>query len=146
MRIPTPQPGLVIRYAYLWRDDHSRGLEEGHKERPCAVVLAVRQSEGTTRVVVVPVTHRQPAEGTGAIPVPPTTAKRLGLDEIPQWIVTREVNVFTWPGPDIRPVPGSDPSSIAYGHLPHALGLQVIAAVRDHVRQRSGVSVERDEH
>jgi hypothetical protein len=31
---------MVIRYAYLWRAEHERGIEEGAKDRPCAVPLA----------------------------------------------------------------------------------------------------------
>jgi hypothetical protein len=36
---PSPRPGLVIRYAYLWQAKYRRGPEEGAKDRPCAVVL-----------------------------------------------------------------------------------------------------------
>lgn len=39
MPLPRPEPGLVVSYAYLWRHEHNRGLEEGLKVRPCAVVL-----------------------------------------------------------------------------------------------------------
>jgi hypothetical protein len=143
--IPEPETGLVIRYAYLWRDEQQRGLEEGQKDRPCAVVLAVERAEGAKRVIVAAITHTPPLAGTGAIAVPPFTAKRLGLDDLPQWIVTHEVNVFTWPGPDIRRAPGSDPPSIAYGHLPHGLTSQLLAKVRENVRQKNSVTVERDE-
>ena len=37
---PAPEPGLIIRYAYLWRSEAFQGEEEGRKDRPCAVVLA----------------------------------------------------------------------------------------------------------
>jgi hypothetical protein len=143
--VPDPQPGLVIRYAYLWRDEHRRGLEEGRKDRPCAIVLAVEQAEGAKRVVVAAITHTPPQAGTSAIAVPPLTSKRLGLDDAPKWIVTQEFNIFTWPGPDIRPAPGSNPPSIAYGQLPHALTTQLINQAREHVRHRTSVAVERDE-
>lgn len=32
-----------------------------------------------------------------------------------------EWNEFTWPGPDLRPAPGSGEDSIAYGVLPPGL-------------------------
>jgi hypothetical protein len=32
-------------------------------------------------------------------------------------VVLDEVNRFVWPGPDLRPVPGSDPPDIVYGTL-----------------------------
>jgi hypothetical protein len=38
--LPTPEPGLVIPYAYLWRHEYNRGLEEGRKTRPSVIVLA----------------------------------------------------------------------------------------------------------
>ena len=46
MSLPTPRPGLVIRYAYLWADEHRRGAEEGLKDRPCAIVAANQVIEG----------------------------------------------------------------------------------------------------
>jgi len=36
--LPTPRPGLVIRYSYLWAREHDQGREEGVKDRPCAVL------------------------------------------------------------------------------------------------------------
>jgi hypothetical protein len=39
MPLPTPEPGLVVGYAYLWQDEFDRGQEEGTKDRPCAIVL-----------------------------------------------------------------------------------------------------------
>ena len=33
MPIPTPEPGLVISYAYLWDHEAQSGLEEGRKDR-----------------------------------------------------------------------------------------------------------------
>ena len=55
--LAPPQPGSVIRYAYLWADENSRGREEGEKDRP-AVVLAVspKPDEGTSEVLVLAVT------------------------------------------------------------------------------------------
>jgi hypothetical protein len=41
LAFPDPIAGMVIRYAYLWRSEYERGLEEGLKDRPCAVLLAV---------------------------------------------------------------------------------------------------------
>ncbi|MGH8294414.1 MAG: hypothetical protein ACRETZ_02760 [Steroidobacteraceae bacterium] len=41
MSFPDPRPGLVIRYAYLWKREHDAGREEGSKGRPCAIVLSI---------------------------------------------------------------------------------------------------------
>lgn len=120
MDIPQPVPGLVIRYAYLWVDEHAAGQEEGRKDRPVAVVLAVTSAPGITRVVVAPITHTPPS-GQDAVEIPPDTKRRLGLDDDRSWVVLEEVNIFSWPGPDIRPVPGKDPATVAYGLLPASL-------------------------
>jgi len=45
---PTPKPGLVIRYSYLWHRESLIGQEEGAKERPCAVVLALQDDADRT--------------------------------------------------------------------------------------------------
>jgi hypothetical protein len=61
MAFPEPQPGLVISYAYLWHHEHRAGREEGVKDRPCVVILAVQSAaDGTTMVRVAPVTHSPP--------------------------------------------------------------------------------------
>jgi hypothetical protein len=38
------------------------------------------------------------------VEVPLRVARHLGLDEERSWIVTTELNVFVWPGPDLRPI------------------------------------------
>ena len=48
MPFPTPQPGLVIHYAYLWHADHLKGQEEGVKDRPCVIMLAAEVVDGET--------------------------------------------------------------------------------------------------
>jgi len=39
MALPVPQPGQVIRYAYLWWNEARIGREDGTKDRPCGIVL-----------------------------------------------------------------------------------------------------------
>ena len=118
MAFPTPIAGMVIRYAYLWRSEHARGLEEGSKDRPCAVLLAVTDEAGDRNVVVLPVTHAPPRDLTLAVEIPAATKRRLGLDAERAWIVIAEANRFTWPGPDLRPMKSGDASTVVYGELP----------------------------
>ena len=125
MALPTPVPGLVIRYAYLWRAEHLRGLEEGLKDRPCAVVLVVEDEDGRPTVTVVPVTHSPPYNASDAIEIPPATKRRLGLGDDRSWIVVSEANVFGWPGPDIRPAVSGRFETVAYGMLPANLFREV---------------------
>jgi hypothetical protein len=118
---PAPKAGMVIRYAYLWRDEHARGLEEGAKDRPCAVLLAVTGEGGDRKVVVLPVTHTPPRDPRHAVEIPGATKRRLGLDDDRSWIVITEANRFTWPGPDLRPMRPGDAGSVVFGELPGGL-------------------------
>lgn len=127
MSWPEPRPGLVIRYAYLWRREADAGRDEGVKDRPCAVVIAIKNDAGETTVYVTPVTHTPPTAPEDAVELPSRTKARLGLDDQRSWIMVTEGNRFLWPGPDLRFVPGEGPESIAYGMLPPA----VFSAVRE---------------
>jgi hypothetical protein len=118
---PTPLPGLVVRYSYLWRSEYLRGQEEGVKDRPCAVLLTVADDAGEQKVIVLPITHTPPSDPADAVEIPAATKRRLGLDNAASWIVLTEANRFTWPGPDLRPAVPGDPTSVAYGVLPRAL-------------------------
>lgn len=118
MTWPSPQPGLVIRYSYLWDREAQAGREEGAKDRPCAVVLARQDEDGTTRVYVLPITHTAPTQPADALEIPATVKARLGLDGERSWVVVTEANSFVWPGPDLRFLHGKGPESAAYGFLP----------------------------
>jgi hypothetical protein len=118
---PVPQPGLVVRYSYLWESEAREGREEGVKERPCAIILATHDQEGELRVQVLPVTHAQPADPSTAVEIPRAVKIRLGLDSERSWVVVTELNEFIWPGPDLRPAVSGDLASVAYGFLPPGL-------------------------
>lgn len=118
MSLPAPEPGLVIRYSYLWLREQSQGREEGSKDRPCAIVLAVQDRDGASQVLVVPVTHTPPESPETALEVPAAIKRHLGFDAEHSWIVLSESNLFEWPGPDLRRVGNRDDSSVAYGFLP----------------------------
>jgi mRNA-degrading endonuclease toxin of MazEF toxin-antitoxin module len=115
---PEPEAGLVIRYSYLWGSEFDAGGEEGVKDRPCAVIVALRQIDGTDSVLVVPITHSPPTDTASAVEIPLAIKKRLKLDAERSWVVLTESNTFTWPGPDLRPISGRADHSIAYGQLP----------------------------
>lgn len=111
-------PGLVIRYAYLWRAEHLRGQEEGLKDRPCAIVLAATEDDARLMVTVVPVTHSPPVDTNDGVEIPAATKRRLGMDSERSWIVVTEANTFAWPGPDLRPLISDKPETLAFGLLP----------------------------
>jgi hypothetical protein len=144
---PKPANGLVIRYSYLWLEQHRRGMEEGGKDRPCAIILTVTAKDGDPVVTVLPVTHTPPAAGQAhlSIEIPFATKRRLGLDEARSWIVLSEANRFVWPGPDLRPTRTGDASSVAYGLLPAAFYNKVRLAFIDVIRSGAMTSVRRTE-
>ncbi len=124
MTIPNPEPGLVISYAYLWQTEHEDGREEGMKDRPCVIIMAVRDEGGKRVVTVAPVTHSTPARPEEAVEIPPQTKQRLGLDESRSWVVVSKGNEFVWPGPDLRALP-QDTSRFDYGLVPPGLFRQI---------------------
>jgi hypothetical protein len=94
---------------------------------------------------VLPVTRSPPDEENEAVAIPVAVKRRLGLDEGPSWIVVSEVNVFTWPGPDLRFVPGKGLQSAAYGFLPPGLFNVVRDRFLERARRRKAGLVPRTE-
>jgi hypothetical protein len=127
MAIPTPEPGLIISYAYVWDHEAQSGQEEGLKDRPCVIALAVeRQQDGETLVTVLPVTHRPPKDPTAAVEIPHAVKKHLGLDDDRSWVVVSEGDQFVWPGYDLRKVRSAD--RYDYGYLPPRFFKEILAA------------------
>lgn len=119
MDIPErPTAGQVIRYAFLWRDEADDGREEARKDRPAAVIVAIPKDD-RTQVIVAPITHSPPDDPAAAIELPADVKRQLGLDDATSWLRADELNRFTWPGYDLRPVPGQN--TVVYGKLPPGL-------------------------
>lgn len=121
MTWPAPQLGLVIRYAYLWTREAQAGREEGVKDRPCVIVLAIDTAQDRKRVIVLPITHAAPRSPDEGVELPPAVKTRLGLDHERSWIIVSEGNDFIWPGPDLRALAGEGLESVACGFLPPRL-------------------------
>ncbi|HEX8621508.1 MAG TPA: hypothetical protein VF718_06005 [Allosphingosinicella sp.] len=120
-----PKPTDVLSYVYLWHREAEAGADEGKKERPVVVVVAIDRQQHGTQVLVVPVTTRPPREGDAAVEMPAGVRRHLGLGEERCWIVADEYNLFTWPGPDIRPIRTGREISPLYGSIPGRLLEQV---------------------
>jgi hypothetical protein len=119
MHIPAPEPGLVVRFNYLWRREQLAGRDNARYARPCAIVLTQRRDiDGALLVLVAPITHSPPIQEDSAIPLPEGVKASLGLDSQPSWIVVDEVNEFAWPGFDLEPNAAGE---IAYGFIPPKL-------------------------
>jgi hypothetical protein len=143
--LPDPEPGLVIPYAYLWRHEHRKGQEEGRKVRPAVIVLAVQPAKNGP-----PARHRS---RRSRIRRRLGAARRwscrfrvkqaLGLDDERSWIILDEVNQFSWPGYDLRPVPGAK-DRFAYGFVPPKLYEAVIARILTLAAERRVAQISRD--
>lgn len=111
---------MVIGYSYLWVNELNSGAIEGRKNRPCVIILSIKDDQGETVITAAPITHTEPNIGAG-IEIPAPTRQRLGLDGGRSWIITSEVNQFIWPGPDLRSVSYNEPGRFAYGFIPPKL-------------------------
>ncbi len=136
-----PVAGTVLRYSYLWRREAEQGRDEGVKDRPVALLLSRGPEEGSC--IVLPITHSAPDDPQNAVELPDAERARLGLDAERCWIVLTELNVFAWPGPDLRPIPGREPATIVYGTLSRTLFRKVLDRVQALVRARGVRPVDR---
>lgn len=138
----SPEIGLVIRHLYLWRDEKAQGQEEGRKARPCLIVHKRQNEFDETEVYICPITHTPPSTITRALEIPPATKKRLGLDDDQSWLITNEVNRFTWRGPDVVK---TQSDRLAYGYLPYSLTKTAVELVKENATDRSLGVVDRDD-
>ncbi len=121
MPIPEPEPGLVIRYDYLWSRESEAGTG---KDRPACLVAASDRSATPRYVVILLITHSPPGATTVAVAIPPAVGRALGLDDAPSWVVVSEHNVDEWPNGGLSPVPG-ETARFAYGFVPPRLFAQI---------------------
>jgi len=143
--LPIPVAGLVVRYAFLWRDEAARGREEAAKDRPCAIILVTEDDPDGPIVTVLPVTHTPPSDPELAVELPQRTKRRLGLDDDRSWIVVTDANRIVWPGPDLRFARSGDSETSAYGLLPANIYEEMRRKFIAAVRQRRAGMVERSD-
>lgn len=143
MAFPVPEVGLVVSFAYLWSYEQQSGSTEGAKNRPCVIVTAVEEVEGQAVVTVSPITHSQPEDASSGIEIPSRVKSHLGLDGERSWVILTEVNRFTWPGYDLRPIAAGD-SRVDYGFLPPALFDQIKAGILTTIRSGKRTTTSRD--
>lgn len=107
------------------------------KRRPCAIIVAVADTEGRTEVVVAPITHLEPVLPAEGIEMPPPVKRHLGLDDQRSWVITTDLNVFEWPGVDVYPISGTAPGAFAYGFLPP----QLFERIRAQILRAGGIAI-----
>jgi mRNA-degrading endonuclease toxin of MazEF toxin-antitoxin module len=126
---PEPAVGMVVRYDYVWHSEAEAGRTEGSKIRPCAIVVArIGEGEGV-RVLLAPITHTAPRAPDDGLEIPAAVKRRLGLDDVPSWIVTAQTNSVVWTDPGIVPV---SRTQWAYGFLPSGLARSIRDSVLKH--------------
>lgn len=143
MSLPSPRPGLVICYSFLWSAEARAGATEGRKDRPAVIVVATRKVGDEVRVIVAPITHSPPDDPATSVKIPPDVAASLGLDGQRQWVRLDELNRFSWPGFDLRPVPGR-PGVYHFGMLPRGLYERVRGGILALQKARALTPVARD--
>jgi hypothetical protein len=143
MAIPAPSPGLVIRYDYLWSREHALGRPQARKDRPACVVVASDNTPNPKFVVLVPITHMPPEEGTAAIEIPVSVRQAIGLDDEPAWIVVSEYNIDEWPNAGLAPIPGTL-GVYSYGFITPGLFAQVKERFIALAEQRPAADVRRN--
>jgi len=73
----------------LWLREHERGEESGRKARPVCVQILFAGVPGGEKTLLFPITGQAPLPGVGALPLPETEARRVGL-RTPAWIIVEE--------------------------------------------------------
>ena len=131
MPLPEPRLGLVVRYAFVWAGMDRNAPVHSGKDRPCLIVNLRSVPEpslkgrSVTRVTYLPISHRAPGEGEGALAVPPRVAQHLGLTDEKSFIYTTYAVEDDWPL-DIVRVQGK-PDRFDYGFIPPRLFAAVTA-------------------
>ena len=145
MALPDPEPGLVVRYDYLWTHEAAAGRSQG-KTRPACLVAATDPSVRPRYVVLLPITHTPPTGDTVGdtvgVAIPARVGHALGLDDTPGWVIVSEHNVDEWPNAGLSPLPGR-PDAFSYGFIPPGLFAQIKARFVELARARKGRSVRR---
>ena len=118
MALPKPEPGMVINYSYLWHREFSKEMEEGRKDRPALIILAVEDDDLGLMITVLPIMHSTTLTAVG-LEIPSAVNVHLGLDDQRSWVVVEEGNEFIWPGFDLRK--RKQTGRLEYGFLPPKL-------------------------
>jgi hypothetical protein len=142
VKLPEPEPGLVIRYDFLWKREVERGRDYGEKDRPCAIVLASEpRNDGSRQVIVCPITHTPPDDAESAIEIPSRVAAHLKLDNQKSWIRTHELNSFKWEADRIPVgVSTADKDRDVFGFVPPRLYSQMRDQIRA-LRRRHAINI-----
>lgn len=86
--------GDIISYPYLWRWQSNR--EHGEKDRPVCMILAIKDKQGITHILLLPISSKPPSDGQTAIEIPTLELRRAKLTRYKRgWITVSECNYDT---------------------------------------------------
>jgi hypothetical protein len=87
---PAIKTGAVIEYPYLWAREAEAQETEGRKPRPAAVGLRLSDD----RVLLFPITSKEPTSEINVAEIPAEEKRRAGLDQdLRLWIILDECNL-----------------------------------------------------
>ena len=141
MPLPQPEPGMILRYDYLWSREALQGRQQG-KDRPTCLVAASDGQANPRYVVLLPITHSPPSGDTVGIEIPHAVKKAIGLDNEPSWVIVSEYNVDEWPNAGLSQIPGK-PGAYIYGFMPPKLFRSVKQLFVELISQKRSKSVKR---
>lgn len=129
MTLPKPQPGLVVGYDFLFREQAEAGLENATKPHPAAIILVVKDSVHT-RVSLVAITHAPPSlsEAPFRLKLTAAESREMGLDTGDHWVNLRDINSFDWPGYDLKP--SAPNGSYVYGRMSKGTFARLVDALK----------------
>lgn len=134
-----PEPGLVIRYDFLWKEEEDNGVAHGKKDRPCAIVLTTQPNEdGLSEVYLCPITHSPPQEGETGLEVPAKLARYLKLDDEQSWVKTHQINIVKWEKNRLPyGVVKAHDEEWFFGKLPQSFARKVFDQVRENFQNKT---------
>ncbi len=129
MALPTPRPGLVVGYDFLYREQADAGTENAGKPHPAAIILVVKE-DVQTRVSLLAISHSPPRSGEEPYRLKLTAAecRQMGVDSGDHWVNLQDINAFDWPGYDL--VRSARGGSYVYGTMSKATFKRIVTALK----------------
>ena len=127
------------RYEFTVDGTTTEGLP---RDTPADPYRPGAEKDGEIRTIVAPVTHSPPRDAAGSMELPAGVCRSLGLDGGRHWVRLDELNRFTWPGYDLRPIPGR--GGYAYGMLPSPVFEEMRRRIVELARKGRGRTQSRD--
>ncbi|MGV1869520.1 hypothetical protein DSM25558_0360 [Agrobacterium sp. DSM 25558] len=89
------QRGDIVLYPYLWRwqNNINPHRDHGEKDRPVCMILAIKDKQGLTHILLLPISSKPPSDDQKAIEIPGLELRRANLTRYKRgWITVSECN------------------------------------------------------